>query len=188
MESFKNNDGEAEVPVTLIKEAVETGEDIFVFVFVDVVISNSAVNSLDLVGNSKVACVDSEDTSRLWVIGDDDDDFTDKLETGVKNGFVDFVTGDSAFNDLSSIDNGKMACASENDFVDGVTSSSAFDSLTLIGDDRVACVQQSKFVLVRSIVLGDGDEVISEKWKLDLEGFLHDTGSSSDGEFGTKKG
>ena len=159
---------------------------IYIYIFVDVVISSSAVDGLDLVGDGKVVRVEIEDILRSWVIGDGDDDFTDELvETGVKNGFVDFVTSNSTFDDLSSINNDKVACAGEKDFVDGVTSSIGFDGLTLMGDDRVACVQQSEFVLVRSVVLGDGDEIKSEKFKkLDFEGFSRGTGSSWDGEFG----
>ena len=130
-------DGEAEVSVTLIEELVETGKDIFVFV--EVVISRSAVDCLIFVGNGKLAHVES-DTLKLWVIGDGDDDFTDELVFGVKNGFVDVVTGNGVFNYLSLIDNDKVACAVDNDFIDGVTRISAFDGLTLMCDDRVACV------------------------------------------------
>lgn len=125
MESCKNNDGDVEISVTLIEEVVVEACDIFVFVFdfVDVGIISSAVDGLNLVGDDRVACVESEEILKLWVIGDGDDDFTDKLvDLCVKKVFG-FVTDNSAFDDLSSIKNGKMACAG--DFVDSVTSSNA---------------------------------------------------------------
>ena len=180
MVSFTNNGGETKVSVTLIKEVVVTGENIFVFVFVDVVISSSAVDVLGLDGDGKLACVESEEILRLWVIGNGDDDIVDGLvELGVEKGFVGFVTGISAFNDLSSIENGKKTCAGE-DFVNSV-SSSAFN-LNLISDVAVACVQQGEFVLVRSAVLGDGNDN-SEKYKSIFLGVSLGTGSTSDGEF-----
>ena len=138
MKLCKNNDGDAEVSVTLIEEVVvEACEDIFVFVVVDVGISSSAVNDLDLVGDGRVACVESEEILRLWMIGDGDDDFTDELVELCVEKVFGFVIGNRAFDDLSAMDNGKMAYACDKDFVDSVTSSNAFDGVTLRGDDGV---------------------------------------------------
>ena len=95
---------------------------VFVFVFVNVGIISSAVDGLDLVGDDRVARVESEEILKSWVINDGDGDFTDKLVDRVKKVFG-FVTDNSAFDDLRSIKNGKMACAG--DFVDSVTSSNA---------------------------------------------------------------
>ena len=103
--------------------------------------TSSAFDGLDLVNDGKVSCVESNVVMRSSVIGDSDDEVMDEIvETGDENVFVDFVTGGGAFDDVSLIDNGKVACASENDFVDGVTGRNVFDGLTLIGDNGVACV------------------------------------------------
>ena len=94
---------------------------VFVFVFVNVGIISSAVDGLDLDGDD-VARVESEEILKSLVIGNGDGDFTDKLVDRVEKVFG-LVTGNSAFDDLRSIENGKMACAG--DFVDSVTSSNA---------------------------------------------------------------
>ena len=71
-----DKDGEAEVSVKLIEEAVETGKN----KFIDLVIGSSTSNGLSLIGNGIVACVESEYVLvRLLVVGDGDDEFIDEI-------------------------------------------------------------------------------------------------------------